>query len=574
MTRLDLAPGLAITVDDALTPTQSTTDELVVVSIDVPAGTSYHVSIEAPLGAGVGLWHPDMRHQRTLPPDWAGRYVTSLVRSAPVLALYDADATAAWGVACSHLVGELEVQSGVSEERKMILIELTSRPLDEATTVQLAIATQPAPLPATVGRLAAWVADVNQITPLALPEEATEPVFSTWYTYTQDVDDANVRLEAELAGQLGCGTMFIDDGWQVGGHGRGYGGTGDWTADLDKFPDLAGTIAAVKASGLDTVLWIAPLLLGEHSKAFADMQQYGPDELGTGHHARVLDPRHREVRQFVVDTCRRLVREFGATGLKIDFLNNAMTYQGTPSAGDVADVGEAMRLLLSEIRQGLSDEGLQGAVVEFRQPYVSPAITAYGNCLRVGDCPADAWMNRAASIDLRLFVPSTPHSGAAVHADPLMWAPEGGAAAVAQQFTATFFSVPQVSMPLATLDEVQWAAVAHHLTLWRAWRQPALFGQLQVTGVEMGYTTASATLDGRAVVALFRPEAVDLDALDASEALVLNASPSPTVLLRGQGWTVVESHGPDGGVVAVADPDDGLSEITVPAFGSVVLRKG
>ena len=30
---------------------------------------------------------------------------------------------------------------------------------------------------------------------------------------------------------------------------------------------------------------------------------------------------------------------------------------------------------------------------------MSPAITAYGNCLRVGDCPADAWMNRAASID-------------------------------------------------------------------------------------------------------------------------------------------------------------------------------
>jgi len=213
------------------------------------------------------------------------------------------------------------------------------------------------------------MAEVNHIDPLPLPAGASRPVYSTWYTYTQDVNEANVTQEARIAAELGCGSVFIDDGWQVGGHGRGYGGTGDWVADTEKFPDLRATLASVSDLGVDTVLWVAPLLLGHHSRAYEQYRQFAPDGMAQLN-CQVLDPRHREVRQFVVDTCRRIVADYGAAGLKIDFLNNAMTYQGTPSTGDVDDVGEAMRLMLAELRQGLSEQGLPEAIIEFRQPYV------------------------------------------------------------------------------------------------------------------------------------------------------------------------------------------------------------
>ena len=71
-----------------------------------------------------------------------------------------------------------------------------------------------------------------------------------------------------------------------------------------------------------------------------------------------------------------------------------MVYRGTPSGGDIDDVGEAMRALLALIRDRLDEAGHGDAAVEFRQPYVSPAIGAYGQILRASDCPADAVVNR------------------------------------------------------------------------------------------------------------------------------------------------------------------------------------
>lgn len=569
--RVGLPGDLVLTFPDDVSPMLETSGSgPSLISVTVPAGSHYDVHLEAPLGLGVGLWCPDLRNQRTLPPDWAGSQVTSLVGGAPLIALYDADATALWGVACSQLVEELQIEGGVSEEHKQVLLHLRSRELSRPTTITLAVATEPAPLAARVGDLADWMAASNAISPLPLPDQASEPVWSTWYTYTQDVNHDKVIAEGRLAARLGCGTVFIDDGWQVGGHGRGYGGTGDWVPDQDKFGDLRATVNELTQLGLGTVLWIAPLLLGHQSAAYAELSRFAPDGMPRLN-CQVLDPRHAEVREFAVQTCRRVVTENGAAGLKIDFLNNAMTYQGTESTGDIADVGEAMRVMLADLRAGLAEDGLQDAIIEFRQPYVSPAITAYGNCLRVGDCPADAWQNRTSSIDLRMFV-----RGAVVHADPLMWAPEAGAEAVAQQFLATFFSVPQVSMPLAQLSAEQSAAVAHHLSLWSQWKQVALHGSMAVSGVELGYPQASATHDRRAVVGLSRPELVDLDALDADEVLLLNDGPAQAVLVRAAGWTIARRSAPDGSTVddqSTPVLDAGLAEVAVPAFGTLLLTR-
>ena len=49
--------------------------------------------------------------------------------------------------------------------------------------------------------------------------------------------------------------------------------------------------------------------------------------------------------------CTRLMVDYALDGLKIDFLNNVMSYAGTPSTGDIADVGDAMTLVLREISE-------------------------------------------------------------------------------------------------------------------------------------------------------------------------------------------------------------------------------
>ncbi|CAI9410949.1 glycoside hydrolase family 36 protein [Aestuariimicrobium sp. T2.26MG-19.2B] len=529
----------------------------------VAAHDSFDLELEFPLGAGVGLWTPEARGHRTLPPDWANRTTTSLVQSAPVVVLHDAEGIALWGLACSEVVGEISISGGVSEEHKSVRLSLHAAAESGDRVVRVATTDAPAPLGEVVGELSAWLGEVNQITALPLPRAATEPVFSTWYTYTQDVNHDNVVAEGRMAAELGCRSLFVDDGWQVGGHGRGYGRCGEWIPDTDKFPDLRATVDELRGLEVDTVLWIAPLLLGMDSPMVSQLGQYAPkgDERNR---MWILDPRHAPVREFVASTCARIVTDYGVAGLKIDFLNNAMVYAGevvdNPGEGFVADVGEAMRMMLGQVRSRLAEAGLAEPIIEFRQPYVSPAITAYGNCIRVGDCPADAVVNRQGSLDLRLFVREV-----AVHADPLMWARDGGAVAVAQQFQSTFFSVPQVSMPLATLDDEQRKTLAHQLRLWRDWREVALFGRLSVQGSELGYTHARAVHDRRAVVAVWRPELVNLTDLDVDEVLVLNGSTVDGLLLRDvDDWEPVSCWGPSG------VPTE--SDAPAPAFGTVVLR--
>ena len=175
---------------------------------------------------------------------------------------------------------------------------------------------------------------------------ATRPVYSTWYTFTQDLEQAAVEAETALAVGLGCGSVFVDDGWQPRGWGRGYAGCGDWRPDPAKFPDLAAFSAAVHDHGAGVVLWIAPLLLGTDAGAFGPLAGYAPHWVDR-HRCHILDPRHREVREHLADICRRLVVDYALDGLKIDFLDQAMVYRGTPSTGDIDDVGEAMRAMLA-----------------------------------------------------------------------------------------------------------------------------------------------------------------------------------------------------------------------------------
>ena len=65
---------------------------------------------EVDLADAVGYWYPGHRSGRTLPPNWSGSTVTSLVHGAPVGALYDADGEVLLGWAAAR--GSLNCRSG------------------------------------------------------------------------------------------------------------------------------------------------------------------------------------------------------------------------------------------------------------------------------------------------------------------------------------------------------------------------------------------------------------------------------------------------------------------------------
>lgn len=537
--------------------------------IVVDPGSALDLRLEVELGTAVGYWHPAVGAERTLPADWAGRTSTSLVSGAPVGCLHDGAGNNLFGWALDVLVDELEIGYGVSEEHKTFALDITGRPAQDEQRLALTIITEPLALATVVGRLASWLAQRLDAPALPVPPVARRPVYSTWYTFTQDLDQDVLDSEAVLAAELGCGSVFVDDGWQRFAVGRGYAGCGDWVPDTDKFPDLAAFSVRARDRGLGVVLWVAPLLLGAKSEVFDRLARFAPRQV---EHLRchVLDPRHREVREHLADTCRRLVVDYDLDGLKIDFLDEAMVYRGTASSGDIADVGEAMRTLLATIRSELTAAGRGDVAVEFRQPYVNPAIAAYGQILRAADCPADAVVNRRSTVDARLLA-----VGQVVHGDMLMWGPTGGVEAVAQQLYGSWFAVPQISMLLADLSPEQSAALSGLLAWWQQLAPVLLDGSLSAQGSERGYDLVRAARRdlGRAVIGRYAPVVVDLD--DAGEVVIVNATAETTVPVRvADGLVITGGRVLSATAAVIADlgpRPTGLQDLAVPPFGSLTL---
>jgi alpha-galactosidase len=507
---------------------------------------------------------------RSLPADWAGEVVTSLVNSAPVGALYNAGGRVLFGWAADEPVHELTIRYGVSEEHKTFAVELHAAAALGEQRLQLVLDATGGSIAQVVQRLAGWMSARVDAPALTVPALAAEPVYSTWYTFTQGVNAEVIESEAALAAQMGCGTLFIDDGWQRLAVGRGYQGCGDWVPDTDKFADLLGHVRRVRALGARVVLWVAPLLLGTNSDAYTDLAEYAslrlkPDD------CFILDPRHNEVREHLADVCLRLVTDYEVDGLKIDFLDTAMRYQGTPPIGDIHDVGEAMAALLDLLRHRLDEAGHGKVLFEFRQPYVSPAIARFGQILRASDCPADATVNLRSTVDCRLL-----SVGQVVHADPMMWGPTGGAEAVAQQIYAGLFSVPQISMRLADLPADQSSALTGLLGWWRELAPVVLEGSIEVTGTERGYTTVRAVHGalGRTVIGVYAPVVVDLGVDLPGEVTLVNATAAASVVVRSRtrsitGGVLRSPSAADRG--AVSPSNAGLVELPIAPYGSAVL---
>ena len=106
-------------------------------------------------------------------------------------------------------------------------------------------------------------------------------------------------------------------------------------------------------------------------------------------------------------------------------------------------------------------------MIEFREPYITASTLSRGTMFRVADCPLSPLQNRRGIVDLRLL-----STDIAVHGDPIMWSAADTPERVAQQFIASLFGVPQLSVRLAELSQPHRDVVAHWLAFWHAALRP------------------------------------------------------------------------------------------------------
>ncbi|MGW5115252.1 alpha-galactosidase [Streptomyces noursei] len=497
-------------------------------------GAPVEIRLAVPLADAVGYWHPQGGWHRTLLPDWEGRAEVSLVDGHAAGCLYDHSGATMLAFAAADPIPPATVRFGVSEENDSHVVHIHLPPADEPH--RLLLVPRAPSVAAAMRALRGWFAHSTDVMPV--PDTARVPVYSTWYAFNQGVSAEAVEAQAERAAELGCGVLILDDGWQEGGHGRGYAGCGDWKPDPAKFPDFTAHVRKVQGLGLRYLAWVAPLLLGPDAECHTRWAPYATVP-ATVPGARVLDPRRPEVRRHVIELCAALVRDHGLDGLKLDFLDEARVYAGDGGDG----VGQAMVTLLAELRETLSAI-VPDVLLELRQPYVGPGMAPFGNMLRSFDCPADAVANRVRTIDTSFLAVD-----GAVHSDMLMWSSDAPVETVARQLISVLHSVPQISVRLDELPTEHLDTIAFWLRQWGDHRELLLDADTEPGRPDELYQLISTAQEDRCLLSVHGDRVVSLDLAAHRRFTVVNGSDRDRVMLEATGatgWVKCQVRGPDG----------------------------
>jgi alpha-galactosidase len=428
-----------------------------------------------------------------------------------------------------------------------------------------------------------WWAKQPGYEPSSVPEAAKLPWYSTWYSFHQKLTDPKGSFEAldkqcREAYALGCQGVLIDDGWQLSPeeqqkNARGYASCGDWVApNAEEFKAF---VDKQHERGKSVITWIAPPFAGDDSKALEKFQDKLLYEMDEPWNCGVLDPRYPEVRDYLIETCERLMKESGVDGFKIDFVDRFLMKEGTPEGKadgrDYASVSEAVDRLFGDLMQRLQ-EIKPDAMIEFRRPYSGPLMRKYGNMFRARDCPVDHVQNRLQVVDTRLLAGDT-----AVHCDMLMWHPDEPVESAALQVLSGLFSVQQISVKIDELPKSHQKMLAFWLDFSRKHRDVLLDGKLSAESPELNYPLVSSRTKDEQVIAAYEDRVVKVAADAPKTVHLVNATQDDRLVLDLEGdlgKRTVKVHDAEGTVVReeLVAFGKGVQAIDVPPGGLATLE--
>ncbi|MEQ7008983.1 glycoside hydrolase family 36 protein [Actinopolymorpha sp. B17G11] len=485
---------------------------------DAPAAV--RVAWQVPCVDTTAYWTPDSNEHRGLPQFWRRPRTSALEKAAPVGCLVGADDVAVCTFALREVVRPVRICAGVVEETGYFGF-WAEHDAEPGTGLLLRLDLSGRPFSHTLADVATWWLANAVPTCSAVPRVARMPAYSTWYTMQQHVDAPGVERQARLAAELGCQAIIMDDGWHSDNRQRGYGYVGEWEPFPASFPDMAAHVARVHDDGLAYLLWYSLPFVGKHAALWDRVQPYilaDKDRMD----AAVVDPRYPVIRDLLVEKLARAVHEWGMDGLKIDFIDQ-FAVDDPPPAGpdaDCATVNEGVHLLLKELGAALPPD----ALVELRQPYVSPGLWPYATMIRASDCALSPAHNRQRTVDLRLVA-----GPLAVHADMMMWHFAESPERVAAQLINVLFAVPQISVDLATQTPEQRAALRFWLQFFTEHADILQGGLFEPMRPDLVYPLVRAVGEETVIVGRYGPIPVPFE--PGRTLLLANADDSTDVLL-------------------------------------------
>lgn len=164
-------------------------------------------------------------------------------------------------------------------------------------------------------------------------DEVRPVLFNSWEATSFDINERNQTILAEKAAQLGVEIFVIDDGW-FGARNNDRAGLGDWTVNLEKFPNgLNSLIARVNELGMRFGIWVEPEMVNRDSnlyRAHPDWVYHFPLRSRTEFRNQlVLNLARDDVREWMLTTLDRLLSEQNIEFVKWD-MNRHFTEPGWP----------------------------------------------------------------------------------------------------------------------------------------------------------------------------------------------------------------------------------------------------
>ena len=518
------------------------------------------------------VWSHGAPYDRSLMPSWRPKITHSrLAAGLPLHQLLSLNGKNRYCVALSDASIPASISTGVSEfgggmEWKISLFTVKIAPIKEYS-VTLRVDTRDIPYYDAVYGVTEWWENECGYTPAYVPEQARLPVNSLWYSYHQQIDVDDMINECRLSKPLGMDTVILDDGWQTADKNLGYSYCGDWELCKEKIPDMKKFVDGVHAAGLKFILWYSVPFMGVHAKNFERFKDMLLDGTGRQGLHYALDPRYPEVREYLISIYEKAAKEWGLDGFKLDFIDS-FALKGKSlerdERRDYDSLEEAVDRLMTDVYNTLKSINPE-IMIEFRQSYVGPAIRKFGNMLRVADCPMDPIRNRQDIATMRLTSGKTP-----VHSDMIMWHPDSDAQTVAVHLAAVLYSVPQISVRIATMTEEQKSTLGYYLSFWKEYRDVLLDGKLMATHPECACGTVWTELDGKAVFTCYGGAAVDVSSY--REAVLVNSTGAPALIVKGGEGKSFRTVSCMGDVLSEGAIDGRLCEIDVPVGGMVFIK--
>ena len=450
-----------------------------------------------------GFWSSKSHQDHNLTPDWYMRTNESKTASGmPLVCIYSKSNENRVTVALSDPASPVKMSVGVVEENGCLQfqIDLFSQLCAEMDEYEVVLRFDRRSIPFYKAIISArdWWTSLGYECAY-VPKESRLPMYSCWYSFHQRTIPEEIVYECKIAKELGMDTVIVDDGWQTDDNSRGYAYCGDWRVCESKIPDMKGFVDQIHQIGMKFMLWFSVPFIGfksENYERFRGKYLYDNNRMN----ASVLDPRFPDVRRFLVDTYCENVKKYGYDGLKLDFIDSFhLTDESSTDYEnmDCVSLEKGLERLLSEATSELRKINPE-IMIEFRQSYIGPIVSKYGNLFRVTDCPNDAIFNRIGSLDLRMTSDKIP-----VHSDMLMWNEKDTNESVMYQLLATMFCVPQISVRFDSVSADHKKLLKNYLGFWRANKETILDGKMQILGVDANYTAATATKGSECVAVIY-----------------------------------------------------------------------